>query len=401
MENTTTVFLTFLDIMDFALSGDLYDSYFIEEIPILFGLLSKNEYDAHAIDITKIKEAVSTYVKSFKGTERNVDRSVLIVFPSLYADNVRSTLRQFRRKKEVNSVRDAIEFLVRELNNKTIKDREDVITDLFIDFQVHCQNCLTVSMCNSTDMLVAKEINSVLEHNNWNFERNTFFRKPDAKKIAMDVKTVENYYSIPKITIHEDEPLAKEILRIMNVKIVYSSKLEFMRNMRTTLLTPILAKYKNEPITQTLFRSYIKYGYYDSDANYNDDLVDMSFIRENYIKKRYVSCTNDNLFEQVFYMVEKLKEDDPVADVISNLIVTLRKDRMGSSLTPYILEYEVLIEDFQSNNKQVCKIIKLTLYKHGWAGKTKGFQTEPNRKKLVEDLEKVVKPYFEVVTSEG
>ncbi len=396
MERTNTLFLTFHDIIDFVFLGDIYDSYFFEEIPRLFKLLPTYEYNAHMEEIHKINESINTFLKT--GGDRDVGRDVLIVFPTIYADNVRSALMSSRQKnveKVINTIRDSVCLFIDELNNKNIEDREDIITDAVIKLQTRCQkyqNCLTVGICNSIDKMVAKEINAILERNDWNFERNNFFRKPDAKKLAIDVKNVENYYSIPKIAIYEDEYLAKNVLRIINAERNGSrsgSRLEFARTTRVELL-PFQSEHINEPITQALFRSYIKYGCYDSNINYNKEFfaIDMQFIRENYIKKRSASIDLP-----LFHVIEKLDKDDPIIDVINNLISSLRKDSMGSSLTPYIQEYEGLVCDFQANEKQVCMMVALMLRKHGWSGKDKGFLTEPNRKELVVDLEKVVKPY--------
>ena len=283
---------------------------------------------------------------------------------------------------------ETLESFVDLLNNTELKTREDLIIRYIIDFQKAVENegKSFSPRQNIINEKIVKDLNDVLAKHNYNFDRNCFFfKQPDNYLLLIDVKTVlNNHFLKPKNLISSDDKLAIICKDIVNHKQFVSDvglNKRYVNCALNILYQYNVNKYTEKSIVQALFRCMLKYGLSNPQLNYNRELFDLDkqFIIQNYIKP----VEKPILQKPTFDYVEKIDIENPIIDVIVNLIKDLRKDRMGSSLTNYIVNYEELIKDFQAENIQVCVMIKYVLAKNGWS---RGFQTEPNRLQLLQDI---------------
>lgn len=102
---------------------------------------------------------------------------------------------------------------------------------------------------------------------------------------------------------------------------------------------------------------------------------------------------------------QQFDTDDIIFPVVFNLLTNLSKDVMGSTLTTFVAEYFDTLSLYLSTEENLNKYFNLTqeiekcLEKYGWNypsndSSIKCFCTEPNRIKLVEDLQTIVNNYF-------
>lgn len=101
----------------------------------------------------------------------------------------------------------------------------------------------------------------------------------------------------------------------------------------------------------------------------------------------------------IAYCVESnfLDLDDEIAKPVFNLLTNLSRDTLGSNLNIFVEEYFQFKSDLKKY-EPITYEIKVCLIKHGWKCKSDttagGFQTQPNRIKLLDDLTEVVNKYF-------
>lgn len=282
-----------------------------------------------------------------------------------------------------------INRLVDKLNSTLLIDREDII----IEHIAECLACINTIPKLSTQEL--HDFETCLEKHTWNVSRNNFFKKPDLQAIVLDLNALLNKYSIPspKDIVYNDSTDAIEFMKLtLGLELNYEARGSGKFNY-TTFEKLYHKKYKESSIFQALFKCFITYGLRCKNFNKEIFEANVRFIKDEFIKPAPVMTDPINIQIPHFDVIEKLEEGDPIIEVIQQLIKNLCKNRMGSSLTPYVLKYETLIEDFQAENKQVTVLISLVLAKYGWKAKA-GFKTAPEREALVTELIDVTSAYI-------
>jgi hypothetical protein len=391
-------YCTLEDVIKFITLQEPCSKAFLESIPKLFDLLPLAEVNNNKGYINDIVKASSNYAKLIREDGKNQEYDKLKIALSAPIIEALSSRKCENHVLSCNDnigsepscfIFETLENFVNLLNNTELKTREDLIIRYIVDFQ----KAVEKESKSQNIMKIVKDLNNVFVKHSYNFDRNCFFKQPDNYLLLVDVKTVmNNYFLKPKNPISSDDDVSIMCKNIVNNK-EFISDIKLSKRHASYALSVLYHNnadmYAETTIIQALFRSMLKYGLFDPQLNYNRELFDLDkhFIIQNYIKPVEKSI----LQKPTFDYIEKLDIDNPIIDVIVNLINNLQKDRMGSSLSNYIVNYEELVRDFQAENIQICVMIKYVLAKNGWV---RGFQTEPNRTHLIQEILDVCEQYI-------
>ena len=134
-------------------------------------------------------------------------------------------------------------------------------------------------------------------------------------------------------------------------------------------------------------------------ANYNPNWLDnrkcKSDVPLTNIPRKTIG--HDELYNSNFANVEKLDLDDAIAGPVFNLLTNLSRDTLGSNLNLFVEEYFKFKSDLKKY-EPISYEIRICLIKHSWKCKVDasagGFQTQPNRIKLLDELTAIVNKYF-------
>lgn len=363
--------ITLRDAIDVIVKNNVDPDYFyVDEAAQLLNSLHSDEDSNYGV--TRLKNIISDFNQSKACNWQNIA-------------NLKRDMYLIRHAcKDVDSTNanQCILKLVHQLNSSDARDREDVITEKVKEF---CRNCTDKS----------KEILDALcvltDQHHWDLLNRKFYQKPSLSALILDLyKVVLKHTTIPEEhKVDAGSGVAINFLDVINSGLfrpmLVNTKIRAKNRWFNQQAMNILYRYrhhKDEAIFQILLLCLVRYGVSTADTCENLLFAStVQFVRENYIRPE----TPKIVEAPVFSTVEVLEDDDPIKDVVKELVKNLCKDRTGSSLAPYILEYETLVSDFDAKGKQICTLIDFALTKYGWK-KGHAFQVKPDINGLVAEI---------------
>lgn len=277
-----------------------------------------------------------------------------------------ASFHAYKPKKGATST---IENLLRDLNSVGLIHREDLIEGFISS---------ALEKISEKDSNLGEELTHVLEVNHWNPLRKCFFRAPNLEKIVIDLNELLNTLSNAKFELCHKEWEASD--KIFSNEALLSYKDTFNTGVLYLLYS---SKSMNKSFWfQALVKCYVLWGL-STEFDYNKSIFDANirFIKSSLCRKEEIPTIQSFAFKRI----EKLRSDDPTIDIVRELVNNLSVDRMGSSLSPFISEYEDIISSFETN--QLTTMVSFVLTAHGW---NKGFQRSPNRELMVSELKTAI-----------